>query len=102
MRIGHPTNPFHIARAYGVNAPTEARIEAPRPAQAVRRDVDAAEGRTPSGVDRLVGAVVPGAIDFRGPEPKPSEPALPMYRRPADLNAAATSVQAGRVIDLRA
>jgi hypothetical protein len=47
--------------------------------------------------------VVPGAIDFNGETPMPSEGAsLAMYRNPAAKNAAATGVETGRRVDLSA
>jgi hypothetical protein len=99
MRVPEPTNPFHIARAYGVQpvAPT-------RPVQAIAGagDVVAEAGqRMPEGAQRLVAGVVPGSIDFEGSSPAPDSSALPMYPRSADRNAAATQVTAGRVIDVR-
>ncbi|MDX2115115.1 MAG: hypothetical protein SFZ24_05765 [Planctomycetota bacterium] len=99
MHVGGPTNPFHIARAYGVAAPSSARppsAASPAPAQA-----PAATGRTPSNVQRLVAGVVPGRIDFSTPEPSHAAPTLQLYRHPADRNAAATAVNAGRIVDVR-
>ena len=49
---------------------------------------------------RLVAATVPGGIDFSGAEPMPTDASLPMYRHPADRNAAATTLTAGRRIDI--
>jgi hypothetical protein len=51
----------------------------------------------------MVAASVPGSVDFTADSmaPAPSS-ALPMYRHPADRNAAATAVNAGRVLDLEA
>lgn len=52
---------------------------------------------------RLVAAFVPGRVDFSGDAPKPSDPAaLPFYRHPADANSAATSIAAGRIINVTA
>jgi len=51
---------------------------------------------------RLVAAVVPGAVDFSGAAPTPRASSIPMYRRPADQNVAATGVHAGRLIDFSA
>lgn len=51
---------------------------------------------------RLIAAVVPGRVDFTteaDPTPSRAE-ALPLYRRPADKHAAATAVNAGRLIDV--
>lgn len=48
----------------------------------------------------VVAGMVPGRIDFSGPAPVPAPGALPMYRHPAEKNAAATSVHAGRMVDI--
>lgn len=66
------------------------------------RETSRREPRLPGKVGRLVAAVVPGGIDFSGDVPRPSsgEP-LVMYRHPADKNAAATGVAAGRRLDVR-
>lgn len=103
MKPVGPTNPFHLARAYAVEPP---RTAAPAPVEQVS-PTDAREQarrKTPSNIDRLVAAVVPGRIDFTDAEPRhdPRTEALPLYRRPEDLNAVATTIHAGRVIDLQA
>ena len=49
----------------------------------------------------LLGAAVPGRVDFSASTPMPSA-ALAMYAHPADRNAAATGVHAGKLIDTRA
>lgn len=98
-----PTIPFHLARAYGVQP---ARPVAPvQPVRATGHS----DGSSPSvSVDpatragaeireRLVAAVVPGRVDFSGTEPTQT---MSLYRHPADRNAAATGVHAGRVIDV--
>jgi hypothetical protein len=50
-------------------------------------------------VSRLVGAVVPGRVSFAGEVPVQTG-SIALYRHPADRNAAATGVQAGRVLDV--
>lgn len=101
MRVDGPSNPFHIARAYGVPAAAPARVEASRSADAVAR-IEPVR-REPGPMDRLVAGVVPGAIDFSGETPAPSAgAALAMYRNPAAKNAAATGVETGRRVDLSA
>lgn len=107
-----PTNPYHVASAYGVQPPT-----APKPAlpAAGAHGVDetagprrAADGPVfriePTPVDRLVAGRVPGGVEFAasGAAAQPSAPeALPFYRHPADRNAAATGIaQAGRRLDV--
>lgn len=82
MRLGGPSNPYHIARAYG---PTS--------------------GGPPSaamGAQRLVAAKVSGGVDFTAARPPVASPhaAYPMYTHPADRNAAATGVALGRQIDI--
>ena len=52
-------------------------------------------------VARLLAGLVPGGIDFSGDKPRPTADAIPMYRHPADKNAAATGVHAGRVLDVK-
>ena len=115
MRISAPTMPFHLARAYGVRpanapAPTAPGDPAPPPGPArpaaepsgVGGVEGAAPMRRPDVVQRLVAGAVPGRIDFSGAEPRPApDAALPMYRHPADRNAAATGVLlAGRSLDV--
>ncbi len=93
-----PSNPFHIARAYGVQPPHAAR-PAPKPAAAQNTE-PLASIKPPTATNRLAAAVVPGRIDFSGSAPTDAGPALPMYRHPADKNAAATALTAGRTIDV--
>lgn len=97
MKIEGPTNPFHISRAYGV-----APVRATRPVEPVRAAPAPAGNSEVSNTSRLVAASVPGRVDFSGDAPRPSDSAsIPMYRHPADRNAAATAVTAGRMIDVR-
>lgn len=106
-----PTNPYHISRAYGVETPSVrpiretdipaqlrqvARPETTSDAMQTRTDRSAAKPT----VAKLVAGMVPGGIDFSGDEPRPTADAIPLYRHPADKNAAATGVHAGRVIDV--
>ncbi|MCC6284028.1 MAG: hypothetical protein IT439_01815 [Phycisphaerales bacterium] len=89
--------PFHVARAYG--------LAAARPAQVRSAPVNPAPGtapaRNPDAIDRLVAAVVPGRVDFSGESPRPASAMPSLYRHPADRNAAATGVAAGRAIDVQ-
>lgn len=94
-----PTIPFHLARAYGVQP---ARPVAPVPPVRAIANPEAAGAsiapRAGSEIrERLVAAVVPGRVDFSGPEPAQT---MSLYRHPADRNAAATGVHAGRVLDV--
>lgn len=107
-----PTNPYHIARAYGLTPPAAATPV--RPAQPVRPErageASQVQGRTrlPSdeqpGISRLVGGRVQGGVDFSSAEPMPKkgEMIIPFYRHPADRNAAATNIQIGRALDVNA
>lgn len=58
--------------------------------------------KMPSNAQRLVAAVVPGKVDFSGSVPAAAPGAMPLYRNPADRNAAALSVEAGRSLDVTA
>jgi hypothetical protein len=105
VKITPPTNPFHVARAYGITPAQAMRGNRPvQPVDPVTRN-DGAPGtapKTPTNIDRLIAGVVPGSIDFTDETPRPAtrSEAIPLYRHPADLNAAATSVNAGRTIDV--
>lgn len=108
-----PTLPFRLAAAYGAPGTR------PVPAQPSGRgvggvarvisDTDTVElssarrgTQGAAGAGRLVAARVNVPVDFdlaRPPAP-PVQGALPLYRHPADKNAAATAVNVGRSIDL--
>ncbi len=53
------------------------------------------------GVARLVAAKVPGSVEFGADGPRVGS-GLSIYRSPADRNAAATGVDAGRLLDVDA
>ena len=93
MRI-EPTNPFHISRAYQTAPPKQAPAPTSEP---IAGSIRPAEPST-----RIVAAVVPGRVNFAGAEPQQSGAPLPMYRHPADRNAAATAINAGRNLDIEA
>jgi hypothetical protein len=98
-----PTNPFHIARAYGVQAGGgPSRAAATQPISPVSRIAPERSAFAQSqGLRRLVAGVVPGGVDFtESGEAQPSADVLPMYRHPADRNAAATGVSVGRRLDV--
>jgi hypothetical protein len=93
--------PFHVVRAYGLGRNPASQIEA-KP----RLDPH-------SNTTKLVAATVAQSIRFdavdtfepsvRKAEPAPSQPnSFPLYTRPADKNAAATAINAGRVLDTQA
>lgn len=123
---GAPSNPYFIARAYGLqpgarakpsaqaseSAPTSpvGKIESATttasvrptseisPITPVRRDqagTDAAKLRA------IVAGVVPGKVDFAGETPTQSTGTYALYRRPADRNTAATSINVGRALDVQ-
>ncbi|MCC6661865.1 MAG: hypothetical protein IT437_13375 [Phycisphaerales bacterium] len=90
---------LRLAQAYGVAArgPTRAtvrRVDEPGTLARV-------EAVRPRGAG-ITAAVVPGRVDFSASDPAHDAGAIPMYRHPADRNAAATAIQAGRVIDVTA
>jgi hypothetical protein len=107
VKVGPPTNPYHIARAYNVAPPQPVRPQTPVDpiAPVTRSDAPSSGARKqPSNIERLIGAVVPGRIDFAddGPRHNSRSEAIPLYRHPADLNAAATTIHAGRTLDVSA
>jgi hypothetical protein len=85
---------FQIARAYGVQ-PVARRAPVTQAVAAVPTSTTEA-----SPISRLVAGMVPGRVSFAGDQPAPDTSALAMYRHPADKNAAATAVSAGRLIDV--
>lgn len=113
-RIGDVSG-FSFARAYeayGRTAPVASSATGgTKPialVQPVAR-VDQVQTRTTENrekIGRLVAARVPMTPDIAEAVAASSAPAvargaLPLYRHPADKNAAATSVTAGRVLDVR-
>lgn len=105
MKIG-PSIPFHALKAYGASAPaatSEPVSSGLDRAELSSRPIAASSQRPATNAARLIAAVVPGRIDFSGDTPVQKRPtdSLAMYQRPADKNAAATAVYAGRMIDVR-
>jgi len=91
-----PTSQFHVSRAYGTPSPLRVRpVNGP---EAIAKLEKVQDER--AGLSRLVAGVVQGRIDFSGPTPAQDSTALAMYRHPADRNAAATAVDAGRMLDV--
>lgn len=92
--------PFHIARAYGVGTRPATQIE-PKPT---------ATASSAANTAKLVAATVAGPVRFNSLDTSAqaktptSEPAdsFPLYRHPAEKNAAATSINAGRSLDTQA
>ncbi len=72
-------------------------------ASGVDRGGDEAAARRETNLSRLVAGVVQGRVEFdeNGVAQVGAGDAIAMYRRPADRNAAATGVTAGRLIDVR-
>ncbi len=95
-----PTNPFHISRAYQVPGATRSALVTPAEALKQAAQPGGTNSLTNTATRRIVAGMVPGKIDFSGPTPTQTTSAIPMYRHPADKNAAATAVDAGRVIDV--
>jgi hypothetical protein len=98
-----PTNPYHISRAYqtavpgaslGRNITAAQRLAAPIQPGPVNQLTNLA-------ARRIIAGFVPGKVDFSGDTPAPSQGPIAMYRHPADKNAAATAVDAGKMIDVK-
>lgn len=102
LSSGVPTNPFHISRAYQTAVPSAILGQNITPAQrlAAPSQPGPVNQLTNLSARRIVAGIVPGKVDFSGETPAPS--ALPLYRHPADKNAAATAVNAGKAIDIQA
>jgi hypothetical protein len=102
MQLSGPTNPFHVSRAYGtVTPPRVVPAQAGAALAKIEPAAEQAAPQRPRAIDQLVGAVVPGSIDFNGSVPAPRGAALPFYSRPGDRNEAATAWQAGRTLDVQ-
>lgn len=105
-----PTNPYHIARAYGVqNAsgigpvkPVQRAVTTPiQPVDPIGRDTSTGALRD-GNLQRLVAGVVPGGVSFDASgEARPTGSPIPFYRHPAEKNAAATAVSVGRSLDVQ-
>jgi hypothetical protein len=93
-----PSNPFHIARAYGVQPPAAPRAAAP--VFAPSGAGVAGSIKPPTAKSPLAAAIVPGKVQFNGAAPTDNTAAIPFYRHPADKNAAATLLSAGRELDI--
>ena len=94
-----PSGSFHIARAY---APDQG-VRTARVGVSALRHADGVHAAqiVRGGAERLIAGVVPGKVEFTPGEAEASG-SFPMYRHPADRNAAAVSVHAGRMIDVNA
>ncbi len=90
---------LRLSRAYA--APNDpVRFPAVRPVETAPRDTS---GSSSNKIHQLIGARVPGRIAFDDTtgQATPTRDAIPMYRHPADRNAAAVAVELGRAIDVR-
>lgn len=89
----------YLARAYGVKTPGVVAKVAPVGTGA---SVDpAARAQSAAKTSQLVGAVVPGKVDFSGEQPKPSQGApMAFYGRPTDRNEVATVLSLGKRLDV--
>lgn len=104
MKITSATFPPHIAKAYGVR-PAQQAVTVVQTSPTERTDAIAkiapAAHRAADAVERLVAQVVPGSVAFTDDGTAvPKAPALPIYTRPADRNAAATGIAVGASIDV--
>ena len=98
MRITNSSIPIHIARAYGIEQAINAsRASSPSETAASEKSLASS-----ASARQLVAGVVSGGVDFSANQPVASAPALAMYRHPADRNAIATTIDAGRIIDTTA
>lgn len=102
-----PTIPFHVAQAYGVRPAVQtqqaAASRASENAQASQiAQPSGPSARLPSAAQKLIGATVPGRVDFYGSTPtQTTDSSFQLYRHPAEKNAAATAVSIGRSLDVR-
>jgi len=106
-------NPFSIANAYGVKpirvrpVPTDPRTQGTNAAGLTPGQKSAQpSGGITRGADQLLAGSVNTQVDFMAGPPtqaaKPRDAASPIafYRHPADTNAAATSIDVGRRLDV--
>ena len=102
MRITGPVNPINLSRVYGASGAARAS----RPAGARSTDtagridqINQTERSINTRLSRLVAGVVAGSIEFEGGSARPTTGATPFYRRPAERNAVATTIQIGQRLD---
>jgi hypothetical protein len=95
-----PSNPFHIARAYALQTARVAPAGSARPVKV--EPIAAIRPQHPQeSAKAMIAASVPGGVSFADPAPALGGPSLPLYRHPADKNAAATAIDAGRMLDVQ-
>jgi hypothetical protein len=94
--------PFRAAAAYGISRAAPG-ISRPAPSQVAAAPIVATQAdRVDASLAKirpLVGATVPGRVDFSGATPVQTG-VLPLYRHPFDRNAAATNIASGKAIDV--
>lgn len=97
-------SPTNVASVYAFRAYQQAQRVAPASPSAPSLDVAMGNPNRARIAGTLVAAVVPGKVDFvvddQGRSAAVVAEAIPMYRHPADRNAAATGVNAGRSLDV--
>jgi hypothetical protein len=108
-----PTSPTASAAPTAATAKSGviARVQSVVSPEQVRATQAAAAARPKT--DSLVGALVPGKVDFSGSEPRPSvsapaagspaasRAAMPFYSRPTDRVEVATVLTLGRTLDVK-
>ncbi len=104
MQITPNNIPFHIARAYGQSPPPPiARTNPTLSVGDVHRDdvVDLKVSPSTPVASQLVAAKVEAPVHFASSDnTSGSRETIPFYRHPADRNSAATSIVAGKVLDV--
>jgi hypothetical protein len=111
MQVSGNNQAALLARAYGsgaVSAPRQVGVVAKVGPAAPAAPIDKVDvkQRAPA-LDALVGAVVPGKVEFSGETAKPSQSGLgaggtyQMFRRSTDRMEAATAVSVGRRLDVQ-
>ena len=95
----HVTPPAEMTAREAVAPASLAQIE---PIQSASHEPTRDAAMRATRLARLIGARVPGGIDFSGSAPAPRGPSIPLYRRPADANAIATQIAPPAIVDLRA
>jgi len=92
---------YHAARPLQVRPAAQVRPAERQPSRDTL-DISAAARARTQPTNPLAAARVPGQVTFGGAAPAKAAGALPIYAHPADRNAAATSISAGRLIDTQA
>lgn len=93
--------PWHIARVYATQAAPVHKAESVARIEPVRNDVRQPQAHP---TEQLIAGAVEKKVDFTVVDAgeRAQTASLAMYRHPADRNAAATVLHAGRTIDTTA